>query len=196
VLEGYFRAQDAYGQALLLAHVAESLARLGRWERAMVNLNLAEALAEAHGVRPVQRFAWERKAALFLERDSPVLAAKLLKRAETSCAEDGLEAEVARLRAAQGTALARLGERHEAAGLLEDAQSRFVRLGRFREALEALVVLGKIYESLGQTDEENRARELMHFCGQRVLKVEEERRRGRAAGQPPVDRNLVPAEAS
>ncbi len=194
VLQAYASRQDAYGQALLLAHLSESVARLGRWERAMVHLNLAEAIATAAGERGMLRYVLERQARLFLERESSVQAIRLLKRAESSAAEDGLTGEAARLRSAQGAALARMGERSEAVGVLEDAQSRFMSQGRFREALDALAMLSRIYESTGQWEEQNRTKELMHLCGQKVLKRENERKPRRAPGEPPIDPEIAPAE--
>ncbi len=194
VLHTYGRLKDLYGQALLLAHLSESIARLGRWERALAHLHLAEAIATAAGEQSVLRYVLERQARLFLERESSVQALRLLKRAEASGAEEGLAGEVARLRAAQGAALARMGERSEAVGVLEDAQSRYMAQGAFREALEALAMLSRIYESTGQFEEQNRTKALMHLCGQKVLKRDDERKRRRPPGEPAVDPETVPAD--
>jgi tetratricopeptide (TPR) repeat protein len=191
VLEGYGRLDDGYGQALAHAHLAESIARLGRWERAMTHLNLAEAIAAARRENAVLRYALERQARLFLERESSVQAVRLLKRAEALATEEGLESEAARHRAAQGAALARMGERSEAVGLLEDAQRRLIKQNRYREALESLAMLGRIYESTGQFEEQNRTKELMHLCGQQVIKSGDERKRRRALGEPPVDNEVL-----
>lgn len=157
----------------------------------MTHLNLAEAIAVARQERAVLRYVLERQAQLYLERESSVQALRRLKRAETAATEDGAEAEAARLRAAQGIALARMGERSEAVGLLEDAQARHLRLEHFRDALESLAVLSRIYESTGQFEEQNRTKELMHLCGQHVLRSGDERRRRRAPGEPPVDPEVL-----
>jgi hypothetical protein len=66
--------------------------------------------------------------------------------------------------------------------------------GRFREALDALAMLSRIYESTGQWEEQNRTKELMHLCGQKVLKRENERKPRRAPGEPPIDPEIAPAE--
>jgi tetratricopeptide (TPR) repeat protein len=196
VLAGYRRLNSAYGHALALAHLAGSIAQLGRWERAMTHLNLAEAIAATRSERTVLRYVLERQAELHLQRESFAQALRLLKRAETSAAEDALEVEVARHRAAQGTALARMGERSQAVGVLEDARTRFMNLGRNREALEVLALLSRIYESTGQFEEQARVKELMHQCGQKVLRGPEERRRRRAPGEPPVDPEALGAESA
>jgi hypothetical protein len=186
VMAGYLRLGDIYGQALLLSHLAESVARQGRWERAMVHLNLADALAQAGSQGLLQRYVLYRQARLYLERDNVALAARLLKLAEASAAEEGRPEEVARLRAVAGAALARLGERSEAVVLLEDAQRSHVHAGRFREAVEALTTLAEVYEATGQAEELTRVQELKHFCGQKVIRGRDERRL-RSGWEPPVD---------
>jgi tetratricopeptide (TPR) repeat protein len=191
VLEGYASEENAYGQALVLAHLSESIARLGRWERAMTHLNLAESIATAKGERLVLRYAVERQARMFEERETPVQAVRLFKRAEALAREDGQDAEAARYRASQGAALARMGERSEAVGLLEDAQRRLMGQKRFREALESLALLSRIYESTGQFEEQNRTKEVMHLCGQQVIRSGDERKRRRAPGEPPIDPEVI-----
>jgi len=194
VLEGYGQLDNAYGQALALAHLAESVARLGRWERAMTHLNLAETVATAKGERGVLRYVLERQARLYVERESSVQAVRLYKRAETLAAEDGEDSEAARHRASQGTALARMGERSEAVGLLENAQRQLLKQNRYREALESLAMLSRIYESTGQFEEQGRTKELMHLCGQQVIRSGDERKRRRALGEPPVDPEAPPED--
>lgn len=196
VLDGYRRLDNAYGHALALAHLAGSIAQLGRWERAMAHLNLAEASAAARAERAVLRYVLERQAQLHLQRESFTQALRLLRRAEASAAEDAREDEVARYRAAQGTALARMGERAQAVGVLEDVRARFMNLGRHREALEILALLSRIYESTGQFEEQARVKELMHQCGQKVLRGAEERKRRRAPGEPPVDPEVLEEESA
>ncbi|HEX7927661.1 MAG TPA: hypothetical protein VF678_08720 [bacterium] len=191
VLEGYARMESHYGQALAYAHLAESIARLGRWERAMTYLNLAESIATAKTERHVLRYTVERQGRLFEERETPVQAVRMFKRAETLAAEDGNESEAARMRASQGAALARMGERSEAVGLLEDAQRRLMGQKRFREALESLALLSRIYESTGQFEEQSRTKEIMHLCGQQVIRSGDERKRRRAPGEPPIDPEVV-----
>ncbi|HUJ73688.1 MAG TPA: hypothetical protein VL359_02475, partial [bacterium] len=79
VMQGYLELEDGYGQALLLSLVAQSVARQGRWERALVHLNLAVTLAQAQGDQRLLSFLLARQATLLLEREDVQPALRLLK---------------------------------------------------------------------------------------------------------------------
>ncbi|MBI4084245.1 MAG: hypothetical protein HY423_16690 [Candidatus Lambdaproteobacteria bacterium] len=169
VMDGYARLDDPYGKALLLVHVAESIAGLGRRERALVYLNLAGALAEAHGHTELHCHVLWQQAQLFLALGNVVKAVRLYGEAEAVADRHGAEPLAVQYRFNRAQALIELGERSEAAALLEDVQSRFRRQERHRDALEALALLGRLYQEMGQADEQQRVAGLIHASGQTLL---------------------------
>ena len=172
IMRGYFLLDDAYGKALLLSHMAEELARQGRKERAMVNLNLAVATAEAAGLGKFHAHLLAEQAHLFMERENPLRALRFYRRAEEVAQKEGLQESAAHSRYLIAEALARLGENKEAAAWLEDLQTRLLRAKRFQEALEPLRLLGRLYEESGLVEEKTRVSQLMYYCGQNVIQSE------------------------
>jgi len=168
-MAGYIELDDAAGQARLLALLAESVARMGRVERARVHLNLAAAIADLRGGRALLRSVLEQQARLLVQRESVEPAVRLLKKAEAIAEEEGEEGEAARYRQERAQALLHLGERPEAIALLEDAQSRYLRKGMVREAVQPLQTLRELYERNGLTEDRGRIDALIHLCGQRLL---------------------------
>jgi tetratricopeptide (TPR) repeat protein len=177
VMKGYTEQDDAYGKALLLAHLADVVARQGRSERALVTLNLAASIAEAEGLNHMLAYALAQQARILMERENLIKVIHLFRRAEGLLEEEGLELEAMRLRFSAAEAMVRLGERADAIALLEDLQTRLIRALRFREALEPLNLLGKLYEESDSWDEKNRISQLVHLCGQNIVRGEGERRR-------------------
>jgi tetratricopeptide (TPR) repeat protein len=184
VMTGYLELDDAAGQARLLALLAESVARLGRLERARVHLNRAGAVAELRGERALLQGILEQQARLALERDAVEPAVRLFKQAEDIADEQELEGEVARFRQERAQALLHLGERPEAIALLEDAQSRYLRRGMVREAVEPLQALRELYERNGLTEDKSRIEALIHLCGQRLIRERAGPLAGEAPGRP------------
>ena len=170
LMRGYIEMDDAAGQAQLLTLLAESVARMGRVERARVHLNLAAAIAELRGDRRMLRLILEQQAQLILQRSLVEPAVQLFKRAEAIADEEALEGEVARFRQVRAQALLHLGERPEAIALLEDAQSRYLRKGMVREAVEPLQTLRELYERNGLTADRSRIEALIHACGQTLIR--------------------------
>ena len=170
VMQGYVELDDAAGQAQLLALLAESVARMGRLERARVHLNLAAAIAELRGEKALLRSVLEQQARLLLQRESVESSVRLFKQAEAIAEKDALEGEVARFRQERAQALLHLGERAEAIALLEDAQSRFLRKSMVREAIVPLQTLRELYERNGLTQDRSRIEALIHMCGQRLIR--------------------------
>jgi len=76
---------------------------------------------------------------------------------------------LARCRFLRGETLSRLGELSEAVGLLEDAQSRFLRNQAHRQALGPLTLLRSIYDQSGMAEDRARVSNLIHLCGQRMI---------------------------
>jgi tetratricopeptide (TPR) repeat protein len=169
-MRGYIELDDAAGQARLLALLAESVAHMGRLERARVHLNLAAAIAELRGERTLLRSILEQQARLLLQRESIEPAVQLLKRAEAIAEQENEEGEIARYREERAKALLHLGERPEAIALLEDAQSRYLRKGMVRQAVEPLQTLRELYERNGLSEDRNRIGALIHLCGQRLIR--------------------------
>ncbi len=170
LMHGYIELDDAGGQARLLALLAESVARMGRIERARVHLNRAAAIAELRGERGLLRTILEQQARLLLQRDLVAPAVERLRKAEAVAEQESLEGEVARFRQQRAQALLHLGERPEAIALLEDAQSRYLRKGMVREAVEPLQTLRELYERNGLSADRSRIEALIHVCGQRLIR--------------------------
>ena len=170
VMQGYVELDDASGQARLLALLADSVARMGRLERARVHLNLAAAIAELRGEAGLLKGILEQQARLLLQREAVEPAVQLFKQAEAVAERESLEGEVARFRQERAQALLHLGERPEAIALLEDAQSRFLRKSMVREAIEPLQTLRELYERNGLTQDRSRIEALIHLCGQRLIR--------------------------
>ncbi len=191
VMQGYRQQEDSYGQALLLALLADSVARQSRWERALTHLNLAQAIAETAREAPLLAAICYRQSQLFLQQGDVEQAVRLLKRAEEKALEAGLEPEAAWMRTAQAQALTHLGERAEAIALLEDAQTRLMRLRCFRDALEPLKALEELYDFAKQWGDKGRVAELVHWCGQHVIQGPADKAPA-FHGLPAVDRVTQP----
>ena len=169
VLDGYLKLDDAYGKALALSHAAESTARLGRRERAMSRLNLASAVTQGEKLRDLQAFILNQRARLYRENGNMVLAVRLYREAEKLLHDQKRLDDAARNRFAAAEALIELDEISEAAALLEDVQTHFFRGERYREALQSLTLLSRLYEQSAMWDDKNRIAEMIHFCGQYIL---------------------------
>jgi tetratricopeptide (TPR) repeat protein len=170
VMAGYIEMDDPSGQAQVLALLAESVAHMGRIERARVHLNLAAAVAELRGQPGQLRSILEQQARLLLQRESVEPAVQLFKKAEAAAEQEDQEDEIARFRKERAQALLHMGERAEAIALLEDAQSRYLRRGMVREAVEPLQMLREMYEQNGLTEDRSRVDALIHLCGQRLIR--------------------------
>lgn len=169
VMRGYLQLGDSYGQALLLSHLAECMASQGRRERALANLNLATAIADADGLRALKAHLLSVRARISMERQNLIVALRLFREAEELLEQDGRNMEALHLRFAVAESLVRLGERADAAAFLEDLQTKLMRGRHYREALEPLNLLGKLYEESGSWDERDRITELLHLCGQSIV---------------------------
>lgn len=186
VMEGYTALDDAYGKSLLLAHLAVSLAGQEQWDAAAAHLNLAGVIAENDAQSAVLAYVYEQQARIFRHRDNLNLAVQRYTQAETLAGgrDDAYAAGL--YRQARAETLTALGERAEATALLEDAQDTLVRSGHFREGVDCLNTLHRLYERAGMADDANRVKELIHYCGQRMIQDENQRRAGRYTG-PPVE---------
>jgi tetratricopeptide (TPR) repeat protein len=169
-MQGYIELDDAEGQARLLTLLAESVARMGRIERARAHLNLAIAIAKMRGAPGLLRLALEQTAVLLEQRELVQPAVQSYAQAEAVAEQQSLEGDVARYRYVRAQALLHLGERAEAIALLEDAQSRFLRRGMVREAVEPLQILRELYERNGLAADRSRVEALIHLCGQRLIR--------------------------
>lgn len=169
VMRGYLQLGDSYGQALLLSHLAECMNSQGRQERALANLNLATAIADKDGLRALKAHLLSVRARIFMERKNLIAALRLFREAEELLEQDGREMEALHLRFSVAESLVRLGEQADAAAFLEDLQTKLMRSRHFREALEPLNLLGKLYEESGSWDERERITELLHLCGQSIV---------------------------
>ena len=176
VMEGYTRRDNHYGKALLLAHLAESVALQGRPERALVNLNLAAGIAEAQDEKTLLAHVLAQQARISAQREDLIAVIRLFRKAEAMLEGAGLELEALQLRYSAAEAMVRLGERADAVALLEDLQTKLMRGHHIHEALEPLRLLGEVYEESGSWDEKNRISELLHLCGQSIVQTEEGRR--------------------
>lgn len=176
VMQGYERLGDAYGKALALTHLAEAYAGQNRGERALATLNLAISVAEEAGLNQILAYAYGVQGRLFLARENLLQGIRLLRKAEGITEAEGHEKEALALGFAASEALVRLGERADAMALLEDQQTRLMRGLWFREALDALNLLGRLYEESGSWDEKNRVTQLGHLCGQKMMQKDGETR--------------------
>lgn len=189
VMEGYTTLDDTYGQALLLAHLAEAQAAQGRWERAFSLYNLAGVVAENDGHRAVVLHVLQRQGQLAGERDNLTHAIRLFQRAENSLAKEGSADAQVRFRFLRAQALSRLGETAEAIALLEDVQTHLVRGGESQAAMEPLSLLRQLYEDEGLSEERARVTQLLHLSGQRMIQTDLLPRPVEHLG-PPIDPGL------
>jgi tetratricopeptide (TPR) repeat protein len=162
----------------------------GRGERALTNLNLAISIAEADGLRALKAYLLSMRAKISMERDNLVVALRLFRQAEELLDQEGQVMEALSMRYSAAEALLRLGERADAAAFLEDLQTKLMRGRHFRNALDPLNLLGKIYEESGSWDERDRITELLHLCGQSIVQGDPSVA-GHAYSEPEV--RLVPA---
>jgi len=169
VMHGYAQLGDTYGQALLLLHVADAIAALGRPERAAAYLNLAEEVARAGGHQDLLCHVVTRAAHLFEALGNAALAVRLFQQAEHEADRADEAVDIEGLRFGRALALIQLGENGEAQGLLEDVQARYRRQERYREAVAALDPLARIYEQEGLWDDRNRIKQLTQLCGQHIV---------------------------
>jgi tetratricopeptide (TPR) repeat protein len=188
VLRGYALLDDAYGKALALSHSAESMARLGRRETATARLNLAAAVAERAGHPGLRAYVLMQLGHLFQEANNALQAIRLYREAEAIFQRQGLDGDAAASRFAAAEVLVGLSERAEAAALLEDVQSHFFGKKQYRQALKPLSLLLRLYEQAGMWDDKNRVGELIHFCGQYILRGEGETPPAQGPRVPPGQR--------
>lgn len=193
VMRGYHVLRDSYGQALLLCHLAECMAHQGRGERALTNLHLAISIAEADGLRALKAYLLSVRAGISMERDNLVMALRLFRQAEELLDQEGQVMEALHMRYSAAEALLRLGERADAAAFLEDLQTKLMRGRYYRDALDPLNLLGKIYEESGSWDERDRITELVHLCGQSIVQGEPDAA-GHAYSEPEVRLVLPPPD--
>lgn len=191
VMEGYAGQDDSYGQALLLAHLAEAQAAQGRWQRAFSLFNLACVVAENDGHRAVVLHVLQQQGELAGQRDNLTHAIQLFQRAENALAREGQTDAQVRFRFLRARALSRLGETAEAIALLEDVQTHLVRAGESQAAMEPLGLLRQLYEDEGQSEERARITQLLHLSGQRLIQTDLLPRPVEHLG-PPIDRDLQP----
>ncbi|MEE8396601.1 MAG: hypothetical protein V3S29_11140 [bacterium] len=177
VMAGYERMGDGYGKALLLAHLGESYASQGRAERALAALNLAASVAGAAGLEKVLAHILGLQGELYLQRENLLQAIRLFRKAEALTEQEGYDKPSLALRFRAAAAMVRLGERADATALLEDQQTRLVRGLFFREAMEPLTLLSRLYEESGAWDEKNRITQLIHLCGQKLTATDGEPRK-------------------
>ncbi len=187
VMEGYTHLEDPYGKALAFSHLAESLAHRERTAPALGYFNLASVLAENHDLRLLLAYVLEQQGRLYKERENQVQALRLFQQAEDIAAEEGRPELFIRYRFVKAETLVELGELAEAYVLLEDVQSRLIRTGRAREAIEPLSLLRRLYDDIGMDDDKNRVVRLLHECGQHMLRTDSERKPSAYDG-PPIER--------
>ena len=184
VMLGYTRLDDSYGQALLLAHLAESLVEQNRWENASGFYHLASVVAENDRHNDVLAHIHLKQALMARGRDNLTDANRLFLKAEKLAESVGDTFELSRYRYMRGDTLARLGETSEAVALLEDAQARFTRGGDHQEALKPLSLLRKIYDDSQMSDDHDRVVQLLHLNGQQMIRQESIPREKEDLGPP------------
>ena len=189
VMQGYTELGDTYGQALLLAHLAETQAAQGRWERAYSLFNLASVVAENDAHRDVVTHVLWQQGQLCRQRDNLTQAIVLFQRAETLLAKEDPPDRLVQFRFLRAQALSQLGETAEAIALLEDVQTYLVRSERSQAAMEPLTLLRQLYEDEGMLEERARISKLMNFSGQRMIQQDMLPRPVAHLG-PPIDRGL------
>lgn len=170
VMHGYTRLEDSYGQALLLSHLADTLAEQARWELAKSYYNLASVVAENDRHRDVLAHILLMSGLLSQERENHIEANRFFERAEQLAESANDTFALARYRHLRGEILSTLGETSEAVALLEDAQARFFRGGDYQQALKPLSLLKALYDDSGMDEDKNRVTQLMHHCGQQMIK--------------------------
>ena len=175
VMLGYVELDDPYGKALLLFHVAESLEKLGRHDRAMALLNLAGVIAQFSQQNNLWAHLLSQQAKFMLSHNDLVSAVRLLRQGEAINDGLGLEEEAMQGRLLLAEALLQLGERPESVAMLEDLQARLFRGKRYRQALEPLKLLNDLYEEAQMWNDKTRIGQLIHFCGQYILQNRESR---------------------
>jgi tetratricopeptide (TPR) repeat protein len=137
---------------------------------------MALSIAEASGATSILAYIHSLQGKLYLARNNLLQAIRLLRKAETITEAEGHEMEALKLRFLAVEAMVRLGERADAIALLEDLQTRLMRGLRFREALDGLNLLSRLYEESGSWDEKNRVTQLVHLCGQKMIQHDGEQR--------------------
>lgn len=185
-MQGYAALGDAYGQALLLSHLASAQAAQGRWERAHSLYNLAAVVGENDQQRDVVVHVLWQQALLCRQRDNLTQALTLFERAERLVQHEEPPDRLPTLRFLRAQTLSRLGETGEAIALLEDVQTHLIRAERHQQAMEPLTLLRALYEEQGQEDERNRVGRLMNLAGQRMIQADMLPRPTAHLG-PPID---------
>jgi len=175
VMDGYTMLDDSYGQSLLLCHFAESLAKQSRHGRALGYYNLSAALAEKVMNLPLWCYVLENHGMLYQERRNQIQALRLFELGEELAEEAGLTLQFNRCRMARSQTLLDLGEQGEALAMLEDVQVRLMHAEQYREAVDVLSALRKLYSSTDMDDDRNRVTRLLHLCGQHILRTDSER---------------------
>jgi tetratricopeptide (TPR) repeat protein len=193
-MTGYAELGDTYGQALLLAHLADSLAAQGRWERAHALFNLAAVVAENDQHRDIVVHVLWQQGLLCRQRDNLTHAVKLFQRAERLLDKESGGGRLPQLRFLRAQVLSLLGETAEAIALLEDVQTHLLRTNRNQLAMEPLNLLRRLYEDEGMAEERARVSQLMHLSGQRMIQADLLPRLTEHLG-PPIDPALGQAGA-
>lgn len=188
-MRGYTELRDAYGQSLLLCHLAELQAAQGRWQRAHSLFNLAGVVAENDQQRAVAVHILWQQGQLCRQRDDLNHAVRQFQRAERLLERQEELDRLAQMRLLRAQALTALGEAAEAIALLEDVQTHLMRSKQNQAAIEPLTLLRGLYEEQGQLEERNRVAQLLHLSGQRMIQVDSLPRPIAHLG-PPIDREL------
>lgn len=187
VMDGYTLLEDTYGKSLLFCHLAESLEKQDRHARAIGYYNLAAALAEREKMVSLWCYILENHGGLYKTRRNQIQALHLFELAEDLADDADLPLQFTRCRMARALTLMDLGEQGEAQAMLEDVQVRMIHNKQFREAVEVLSVLRRLYEYGHMDEDRNRVVRLMHVCGQQIVQTDSERRGAEFQG-PPIDR--------
>ena len=174
VLAGYGKEDAPNGKALLLAALADSQVELGRPERARTRLHLAKAIALANDQNDLKTQILVQQARLLRRQKQYAQAATTYKEAVATAQQLGWNRETGRLRYELGEVLYDLGEIGEALAVWEDVQNSMRHQGFYRIALEALKRLKTYYHNENNWEDEERTTQLVHYCGQYMLKKEEE----------------------
>ncbi len=170
VMAGYVHLHDTYGQTLLLVHLAECLARQGRQERALAQLNLALGIAERAGMRELASYALVQQASLYVRRRNYLRAVHLLRQAEAHYDAALMERETIGVRQQLAEALIAMGETGEAIALLEDVQTRLWSREEYRDVLRPLKLLSNLYTETGVSEDKERVTQMLHWTGQHLIR--------------------------
>ena len=138
----------------------------------MTQLNLASAIAESAGLNALQAHLLSVRAGILMDQENLIVALRLYRQAEELLEQDGRKMEALHLRYSAAESLVKLGERADAAAFLEDLQTKLMRGRNFRNALEPLDLLSKLYEESGAWDDRDRIKQLLHLCGQSIVQEE------------------------